>query len=312
MRERSLRYRDQPPDTEHRLRVDGVWRRDWHDVLSDKEFAQWLRDAGVQARIFEYQPGIYRMLPSRPLFPDEPLPIGYWYKGGCARALLFERLGIPSSPPRDTDLVQHLTVSHAQHAHDPSLQAADDVERIGGYDRDEEGELILHDHPTLEEYFVTRDFTINEVLANDHEILFTKEALQDALERRLIATSAQRNAMDSYETSVKTLARAIRFSLSLNNADREHFWTIDETIEASVDQDILDQNPFYIFLQLDRLLEKGLYWEPGISSNGKSVDFLQKKKMFSHLSNASPQGYTIILPALRFYVNISRIYPKHR
>lgn len=246
-------------DQQHRLFVDGKWRQDWYEGFENQDFARWLREKGVRLPIFEYRRDLYRLIISSPLFPDKPLPPGYWYKGGCARALFFKRLGIPCPKPRDIDLVQQqdIAVKHSD-AH-PELQEADAIEKFGGYYEDADGYIESTD-PAFEDYFFSRDFTINEVLANDHEILFTKAALQDALERQLRVTSAQRNQNDRYQNSVKTLARLIRFSIDLSHVDPDHPWMIDASAQEGLTQEILDKNTFYIFLHLDRILERGLAW----------------------------------------------------
>lgn len=253
---------ENPPHLERGIKIDGTWRRDWYELLEDQAFAAWLRENHIKIPMFEYGHGIYRMTTRGPLNPDPDLhlPNGHWYKGGCARELFFEKLGIPCPKARDIDIVQNENVTTESPEH-PLLALADDIDTIGGYTETDEGEREVNEH-SFEEYFFSRDFTINEVLANDHEIYFTKAALMDACRRIIRPTSHQAYTArsDRHRTGIKTLAKAIRFSVDLSLADitNPNGWMIDPSIDTNFTQEFLEEHPLYIFLHLDRALKDGI------------------------------------------------------
>lgn len=247
--------------------ADGEWRRDWYDRFEDRSFADWLRSHGIRAPIFEYREGIYRMLVQRPLFPDHQLPRGYWYKGGCARAVLQRRLGLAVIPPNDVDLLVDEAVAVKPVPHDtlpidkpddieyqrswPSIQTSDDLD-------DDYPDPPLVQQDRFEEYFYTRDFSVNEVLANDKEVYFTTAALMDAVDRHIVATpSAHDEVLKFPGKAVKLFAKALRFSLEWSQTDPDHPWTINKHLLLdSADQELVHANSFFLLLSLDKLLSR--------------------------------------------------------
>lgn len=236
--------------------VDGAWRRDWYETFEDQGFAKWLREQGISVPIFEYGRGLYRVLERAPGDRRETLPAGHWYKGGQARSRFMRRFGIPCPMPRDVDIVRDDLIALAKSPTSPLLHEADGLETYGGFYTDEDRETFLSDTP-LEDYFQERDFTINEVLANGREIVFTKAALMAAMERRLTPTPFEWEKIETPGmAAVKQLARALRFSIEWT-LDPQHPWEIDPCLRDGLTQKELDDHPFYIFLHLDRILERG-------------------------------------------------------
>lgn len=247
---------------DHGVKIDGVWHRDWYAAFEDQRFAEWLRAHNVRVPMFEHGYGIYCILVREPLhrYPEMRLPIGHWYKGGCARELFFARLGVPCPKARDIDIIRDENIVTESPEHHPLLKLADHVDYFGGYTKTDEEEVEPNEE-TFEKYFFSRDFTINEVLANDARIYFTKEALVDTLNRLIRPTSDQRwSGKSDPLIAVKTFAKALRLETSLLLADLKNprDWTIDPRVTEGITQKILEQYPFYIFLHLDRALKDGL------------------------------------------------------
>ena len=225
---------------QYALRIGGEQHPDWYALFEDQNFANWLREHHIQLPLFEYRDGIYRLLVRTPLFPEHPLPPGFWYKGGCARALFFQQLGIPTDTPRDIDLIRHTDVSLNHHQEQSIVQKSDGIEHVGITDDDSDDE-------SLEQYFSTRDFTINKVLANDREILFTADAFRDVTTHAIHLTEHQLRRIDRSNSDwIMMAAKSLRFELELSHHTPQSPWIISSEIFDQLTQDIVDQNPFYI------------------------------------------------------------------
>ncbi len=235
--------------------IDGAWHHDWYALFEDEWFAEWVRKHEITVPFFELRNGLYRAIERVPE-GEHALSVGHWYKGGQARWRLMRRFGIPCPTPRDTDLIRDETVALFRSPPSPVLAQADDIEPYGGLYDDDEGGLVFSEDD-LEAYFHQRDFTVNQVLANGREILFTKEALIAAKLRVLNPTPFEWEAIErSTPQAVKQLARALRFSIEWS-VDPRHIWQIHPKLMRGLGQEDLDANPFYPFLHLDRILERG-------------------------------------------------------
>ncbi|MDP4000018.1 MAG: hypothetical protein Q8Q11_01105 [bacterium] len=105
-------------------------------------------------------------------FSPVRIPEGYGYKGSAARALALRNLHIdPSYLPRDTDLIRITEEpfpgadNHYAYTHMP-----DDFAHGWGI------EVVNN----LNEYFGTRDFTLNEVIATDEMLIATQRCIEDS------------------------------------------------------------------------------------------------------------------------------------
>lgn len=246
-----------PFEHSHPLFIDGKSRRRWYESFEDQEFATWLEQKGFRFPIAECGRGVYRAIQTKPLFPQHHLPAGVWYKGGCARACLQARMGLPVAQPRDVDLFLDTAVAlkHPDTYALP-LQKPDDLEISRPYpwhaQADEEEE---EDTVSFFEYFCTRDFFVNEVLANDRELFFTKEAFISLWSKELLCTPIEWNKVaSSYAQQAKLLAKSFQFQLRWMQHDPHHTWKIDTRLLEGLPQETLDCYSFYPLLFLDRLL----------------------------------------------------------
>ncbi len=245
-------HQDEPPKG---IFVDGAWRRDWYEAFEDTWFADWLREQGITVPLFEIGNGLYRAIERAPE-GKRALPAGHWYKGGQARSRLLRRFGIPCPTPRDVDLIRDETIALYKSPASALLNEADHIEPYGGLYEDEESREVFLERD-LTAYFEERDFTVNQVLANGREIIFTKEALIAAVSGTLNPTPFEWEVIEHSDMqAVKQLARALRFSIEWS-VDPSRPWHVHPYLIKDVRQEQLDAHPFYIFLHLDRILERG-------------------------------------------------------
>lgn len=170
----------------------------------------------------------------------QTLPENFVFVGGTARSALERSLGVNKfSIPRDTDIVV------MDNAFDDEDLMADISEQYMPDDY-EHGYGVKREN---EEYFKTRDFTINEVFATQKAVYCTKQCLLDTLRGVLrFADYEKRDSWDGYPYYVhpKLLAKALRlavaFDLSIADEDVYDVQCIDE---------------FHMALHLDRALGQG-------------------------------------------------------
>jgi len=135
-------------------------------------------------------------------FSDKRLPIGYGYKGGAARALLLRTLDIdPTYVPRDIDVVRltWLKDSGELDAKVAQENMPDDFAYGAGVE-------VVSDR---DEYLTSRDFRLNEVLATDDRIIFTRGALLDTIRHIIRPTSFEQGECGM--VGPKMLAKMLRF-----------------------------------------------------------------------------------------------------
>jgi hypothetical protein len=183
--------------------------------------------------------------------PLVELPQNYALKGGAARVTLEKALGINTNAlARDIDICYigsaeeediELSKSLAESYADEDLQNGHGVE-------------------TLEEnYFQSRDFTINEVLVVNNVILLSKQALLDTL-RSIIRFSEfektnfyyQENYNEEKEVSVRFVNNKLASKALRLISEKEGF--------DFIDSDFFDHksiNDFHMALHLDRAMEIG-------------------------------------------------------
>jgi len=214
---------------------------------NEKLLTRWLKSFyGLEVDIKENTDGTFLMqVVSKPDSVPQ-LPVGYGIKGGGARAVLRSILRVNAEPPRDIDLVyvgqdiQDVEVSRKlAETHMP-----DDLE-------------FGHGVETLEEdYFLSRDFTWNEVLYVNGQVIFSKQCLLDTV--RNIVRISEHEKKESYRgdpffVNPKLLAKAVRFVAAARahgNSKMRLSAETDQAVEMGIDY-------WHIALHLNRSYEQG-------------------------------------------------------
>jgi len=215
----------------------------------EKVIHKWLSRYGVEAEVRKNESGQLEIavteLPES--IPD--LPEGYGYKGGAARAILEHSLGLPHSQPRDLDIV-FLGKEEDKDLSDQLAEQYMPDDHAHGH-----GVESLHDN-----YFETRDFTLNEVLYDGHKIICTRQCLTDLLRNIVRFTDHVKKESyygDDFFIHPKLLAKAVRMVAHARDHGKERAsitGEIDELQELYVDD-------FHLALHLDRAMEQG----PGVA-----------------------------------------------
>jgi len=215
----------------------------WNEEL----LTRWLkRFYGLEVEIKENPDGTFK-IPADSIPAGVPeLPAGYGIKGGGARAVLRSILGIEAEPPRDIDLVyvgqneQDMEVSREL----AEMYMPDDLEFGYGVE-------------TLEEdYFSSRDFTWNEVLYTDGQVVLSKQCLLDTV--RNVVRIAEYEKQESYRgdpffVNPKLLAKAVRF-VAAARAYGNNKMALSEETDQAVEMGI---DYWHIALHLNRSFEQG-------------------------------------------------------
>jgi hypothetical protein len=183
-------------------------------------------------------------IPVRGEVPD--VGAGYGFTGGMARAILEKELGIVSSlEARDIDIVKII---------DEELNEADKKVGLKFNEDDVRGG---HDIEKLEaDYFHSRDFTINEVLATRDAVYLTKDCLLDTArgvirftDYEISFTENEYNGVEEVIANDKLMAKAVRLSALYAFRGREA-----EIADKEVYQNVYI-NDFHLALHLDRALQ---------------------------------------------------------
>ncbi|OGY75274.1 MAG: hypothetical protein A2550_04560 [Candidatus Jacksonbacteria bacterium RIFOXYD2_FULL_43_21] len=201
-----------------------------------------------------------------------PPPDGYGYKGGMARAILLRTLKIdPTSEPRDIDLVKIKKTGQEKDVKlDPKFMSSD-------------GHGI---EDLKDDYFNTRDFTINEAMIVGDKIQLTKQCLLDTVRRIVRFTDFEKKELhDNPQTigdddkpfvSNKLIAKAVRLVAEEFVRGRQM-----EIAENRV-YEYTSADNFFIALHLDHALERG------ISVARAYIDGLREKGIIeSHIQTPS-------------------------
>ena len=174
------------------------------------------------------------------------LPDGYAFKGGVARSLLLRSLGLDvHSQPRDLDVIR---LSETE-----SYPGADDLIAREFMPEDYSHGDGVEEVRDMEEYFSTRDFTINEILADSSQITLTENCLLDSVRRIIRLTDFEKESFGG-QANPKMLAKALRLysetvvksglSPDLKNIEA---WEFEEYFIS----------PFWLALNMDRAYEQG-------------------------------------------------------
>lgn len=174
--------------------------------------------------------------------PLEDLPDGFAYKGGSARSLMRYALSVDREfeQPRDIDLA-NIDSNIPQEIIDEISEKYSPDDYTNGY-----GVERLSDN-----YFGTRDFTMNEVLAYKDNIYCTKECLLDTV-RNIIRFSKYEVVFDEENSrsivNDKLMAKAVRFVAEAIARNKK--------MEIQSGEFFMYQNisAFHIALHLDRAL----------------------------------------------------------
>ncbi len=227
--------------------------RERERAVNDTEAAELLRAYGVDPGGIEQESDGTFHLPVRQHFSDRRLPNvsgrspEFAYKGGAARALLLRSLGIdPTYQPRDVDIIAFGSESQPglrqQVAHEFMTE---DAAHGGGV------EELPHWKTSRKNYFSTRDFTLNEVLATDEEIWVTRQGLLDTLRHVIRLTSYEHDFRSGI--GPKMLAKLLR--LSQEGIRR---WGDAEVVQDGWSFEEAFTQPFWLALQLDKACEQSL------------------------------------------------------
>jgi len=177
------------------------------------------------------------------------LPKGYGFKGGYARSILLFELGLSGEIyARDVDAVR--IINKGENLEDDAVSkkySLEDFEQGHGVE-------ILE-----EEYFETRDFTINEVLVSEGSVFLTKQCLLDTVRRivRFSEYEKQRpnNPIDGWDGGYfindKLMAKAIRLCASESLRGRSFDIADKDAFQH------LEIKDFHFALHLDRALSEG-------------------------------------------------------
>lgn len=181
-------------------------------------------------------------LPVRHHFSQKRLPSGYGYKGGAARALFLRTLEIdPNYVPRDIDVIRLAWLNDSCELDDQAAQEnmPDDFAYGAGIE-------VVNDR---DEYLTSRDLRLNEILATDDRITFTRGALLDTIRHIIRPTSFEQGGYG--EIGPKMLAKILRF-----NSEFIHRYDqagIEEVQDWQFEDGFI--SPFWLALQLDRAYE---------------------------------------------------------
>jgi hypothetical protein len=211
----------------------------------EKTLGRILERYGCNVEITKVAPDLFKIKVPRDAVVTD-LPRTHALKGGAARAALLQALDIdPDASPRDIDLVRVVK------------------EDLPGLDAELAAELspedLKHNHGVealKENYFQTRDFTINEVLVHDGSIYLTKACLLDTL-RGIIRFSEfekkqpSSESRASYAVQSKLIAKAVRMVAETWMSKREVILADSEIFQFQ------ELDTFSMVLHLDRAFERG-------------------------------------------------------
>lgn len=173
---------------------------------------------------------------------SDQLPEGYGYSGGAARALLLRSLGIdPQAEPRDVDVIRFAD-------EEPEVGQDRELARKHMPKDFEDGHGV---RKVDENYFETRDLTVNQVYACDDqaEIVATKQAIKDNVRHILRVTEYEKEQYGG--VGPKMLSKMIRFYVE--RIDKYGEAEIEDLDEKELEEYFI--NPFWLAVQLERAEE---------------------------------------------------------
>ncbi|MFH1667541.1 MAG: hypothetical protein ABH884_00770 [Candidatus Komeilibacteria bacterium] len=240
-------------DIEYKLGPEAVKER--HDFVEhDKKLLERTKDAevlyrflrrftGLDINIQEIEEGIFEVPCEIELEEPVELPQDYGYKGGMARSYLETSLGLSAMPVRDIDIVYLGTAEDKAVSNDLAKRyMPNDYQNGYGVEQLEE------------DYFTTRDFTLNEVYVSDaNKIRATRQCILDTVRRvvRITEYEKQERYYDpgDYWVNPKILAKALRFVAQEKARGKQMKFANAETIKW------IGIDSFHMALHLDRAME---------------------------------------------------------
>ncbi len=181
------------------------------------------------------------------------LPPGYGLVGGAARDVAIEALTGERLPPRDIDVVAFSELNP-----DLSHERLDSISQRLMPDDYSFGHGVRVEK--LAEYFQTRDFTLNEVVVIDGEVLVSAAAVDDLKNRIIRPTSFVHDPESGRELDYKLAIKAVLLECvmtrELGSAKIEGFYPADYPYRA-LDADVRPEQPFFVALGYQKALEQG-------------------------------------------------------
>lgn len=177
------------------------------------------------------------------------LPEGYGFKGGAARTALRKVLGLRNNEPRDYDLIRT--------SENETYEGADDELARKYMEKDFEFGDGVEFLNNTDEYFKTRDFSINEVYVVDNKVFATEDCIRDTLRGIVRVTDYELgNYRDDFVgLGPKMKSKALRFHVEqlyttgISNLHEEDLAEIEDSFI----------NPFWLSVQLDRAFERSQF-----------------------------------------------------
>ena len=168
------------------------------------------------------------------------LPPGYAQKGGSARIVLEKTLGIAGmKEPRDIDICfvgqnenQEMSTALAEKYCPEDLHFGHGIEKLE------------------DNYFESRDFTLNEVLVHGKDIYVTKECLLDTIRGIVSLSRYEASSYDDRQINDKLISKGLRLL-----AERKQFSKASFADEYFFGESNISE--FHMALHLNRAMERG-------------------------------------------------------
>jgi hypothetical protein len=176
-------------------------------------------------------------------FPQR-LPKGYGFIGGTARTILLRELGEYADLPRDYDIA-----GISDHGADYALARELSADYMAeDYEIDPSNGAKI---TSMEHYMDSRDFTINEIFADNEKIYLTRRCLEDTVGHVIRITDHELRYPD---IRYKIIAKALRLESELK-LDYPEAHIVEEQ-QNSVRYALLP--PFFLALHLNKALQRGV------------------------------------------------------
>lgn len=240
-RELAGHWQEKYPDTLHAsLNEQKEYKEELQareDQISSHTLREALDEHGINSTGIQEDENGHYILP-RPDTSNVPvLPDGYAYKGGAARTLLREALGLKTiRGPRDLDVIRLA-------AQEPYPHADREISKRFMPEDYEHGDGV-EPITDIDQYLNQRDLTINEVLATNTEVIATEQAILDTARNIIRMTNFEHGR---YDNRKKMTAKILRFyAQAIVEFEQETYIESSSTFERSFIP------PFWAALHLDR------------------------------------------------------------
>jgi len=214
-----------------------------------KLLTRWLRRYHkVDVDLHQREDGNFFIMVDSLPYTVPTLPAGYGFKGGAARAIFENALRLPISPPRDLDIVYVGDVDKEDSDLSNRL-----MEEYAPYDM-ENGHEIEH---LQEDYFTSRDFTLNELLYVEPNIIFTKTCILDTMRNIVRFSEYEKKESwtgEAFFIKPKLMAKALRL-VATTKVEGQRRARLTDEIEGLKELYI---DEFHMSLHLDRAIGQSL------------------------------------------------------